>query len=47
MAIKKKGNTGFLNGTTVEKLDNIVQQQSEAPVVSTEPETNQAAPRDG
>ena len=44
MAIKKKGNTGFLNGTTVEKLDNIVQQQSEAPVVSTEPETNQAAP---
>ena len=45
MAIKKKGNTGFLNGTTVEKLDNIVQQQSEAPVVSTEPETNQAAPK--
>ena len=44
MAIKKKGNTGFLNGTTVEKLDNIVQQQSEAPVVSTEPETNQVAP---
>ena len=44
MAIKKKGNTGFLNGTTVEKLNNIVQQQSEAPVVSTEPETNQAAP---
>ena len=44
MAIKKKGNTGFLNGTTVEKLDNIVQQQSEAPVVSTEPETSQAAP---
>lgn len=38
MAIKKKGNTGFLNGTTVEKLDNIVQQQSEAPVASTEPE---------
>ena len=43
MAIKKKGNTGFLNGTTVEKLDNIVQQQSEAPVVSTEPETVQPA----
>ena len=44
MAIKKKGNTGFLNGTTVEKLDNIVQQQSEAPVASTEPETSQRAP---
>ena len=43
MAIKKKGNTGFLNGTTVEKLDNIVQQQSEAPVASTEPETVQPA----
>ena len=43
MAIKKKGNTGFLNGTTVEKLDNIVQQQSEAPVVSTEPESSKAA----
>ena len=43
MAIKKKGNTGFLNGTTVEKLDNIVQQQSEAPVASTEPETEQPA----
>ena len=42
MAIKKKGNTGFLNGTTVEKLDNIVQQQSEAPV-ATEPETVQPA----
>ena len=43
MAIKKKGNTGFLNGTTVEKLDNIVQQQSEAPVAFTEPETVQPA----
>lgn len=31
MAIKKKGNTGFLNGTTVEKFDNIVVQDT-APV---------------
>ncbi len=37
MAIKKKGNTGFLNGTTVEKLDNIVQQPIEAPEATSEP----------
>ena len=30
MAIKKKGNTGFLNGTTVERFDNIVHQQGGA-----------------
>ena len=41
MAIKKKGNTGFLNGTTVEKLDNIVQAQSEAPAANS---TTEATP---
>lgn len=36
MAIKKKGNTGFLNGTTVEKFDNIVPIQT-----TVQPETPQ------
>lgn len=35
MAIKKRGNTGFLNGTTVEKLGNIVPKQ---PVVEPQPQ---------
>ena len=44
MAIKKKGNTGFLNGTTVEKLDNIVQAQSEAPAANSTTEATPIAP---
>lgn len=34
MAIKKKGNTGFLHGTTVEKFDNIVPVQSKDPILT-------------
>ena len=45
MAIKKKGNTGFLNGTTVEKLDNIVQAQSEAPAANSTTEATPIAPK--
>lgn len=40
MAIKKKGNTGFLNGTTVEKFDNIVVQDTASAV---QPEKEGAA----
>ena len=46
MAIKKKGNTGFLNGTTVERFDNIVHQQggAQAAPESGSTETPAAAP---